>query len=57
MGYHESQKWLTLTALSLSTFSNAIGFGIYFTNAKIFANYYDVGVDIIEYTFFIGLMF
>lgn len=53
---HNVQKWLTLTAHCLATFSNAIGFGIYFTNASIFATYYDVSPNLISYTFFIGLL-
>ena len=50
------QKWLTLTAHCLATFSNAIGFGVYITNTNIFAIYYDVEESIIGYTFFIGLI-
>jgi Flp pilus assembly protein protease CpaA len=54
---HSVQKWLTLTAHILATFSNALGFGIYFTNSSVFAAYYDVKPSLIEYSFFVGLLF
>lgn len=55
---HQSvQKWMTLIAHCLATFSNAIGFGIYFTNLEVFAIYYNVTTSVIANSFFIGLIF
>jgi len=36
------QKWLTLAGYCFANFSNAIGFGLYFTNLNAFSVYYDV---------------
>lgn len=51
------QKWLTLTAHCLATFSNAMGFGIFFINTDLFASYYSIDESLVEETFFIGLLF
>jgi hypothetical protein len=51
------QKWLTLIGHCFATFSNAIGFGIYFTHTNIFAKYYDVEESTINNSFYIGLVF
>ncbi len=50
-----SQKWLTLLAHCLATFSNAIGFGIFFSNVSTFAAYYNVDPNTIYNSFFISL--
>lgn len=58
MAPHQSvQKWMTLTAHCLATFSNAIGFGLFFTNTDLLASYYDVEPEDISNTFFVGLIF
>jgi len=54
---HSVQKWLTLTGHCFASFSNAIGFGLYFTNLSSFSVYYDVYPDTIINTFYIGLIF
>lgn len=51
------QKWLTLIGHCFATFSNAIGFGIYFTHVNIFADYYDINESTISNSFYIGLIF
>lgn len=51
------QKWLTLVGHCFATFSNAMGFGIYFIHLDIFAAYYNVSESSIANSFFIGLVF
>lgn len=51
------QKWLTLAGHCFATFSNGIGFGLYFTHIDIFSAYYDVYPQTIISTFYIGLIF
>lgn len=50
------QKWLTLIGHCFATFSNAVGFALYFTNVDIFSGYYNVTQSVIENSFFIGLI-
>ena len=50
------QKWLTLLGHALATFCNAVGFGIFFTQLDIFADYYDTSEDNIKNSFYIGLV-
>lgn len=50
------KKWLTLIGFCLANFSNGIGFGVYTDNLEIFANQYQTSVNIIQNTFYIGLV-
>ena len=49
-------KWLVVLSHSFSTFGNAIGFGLYFTNINIFKEYYMVPEQTIINAFYIGLL-
>jgi hypothetical protein len=51
------QKWLTLVGHCFATFSNAMGFALYFTNINVFSSFYNVSQSTIENSFFIGLVF
>jgi hypothetical protein len=51
------QKWLSLTGHCFATFSNAIGFALFFTNINVFMDYYNVEGATIELSFFAGLLF
>lgn len=51
-----SSKWLVVLSHSFATFSNAIGFGLYFTNIDIFSVYFGVSQNIIINAFYIGLV-
>lgn len=55
MAPQNTQKWLTLIGHCFAMFSNAIGFGIYFTHLDIFAQYYNISEESISNSFFIGL--
>lgn len=49
-------KWLVVFSHSVSTFSNAIGFGLYFTNLNIFSEYFKTSETVITNAFYIGLI-
>jgi hypothetical protein len=36
------QKWLTLVGHCFATYSNAVGFALFFTNTSVFEGYYNV---------------
>ena len=54
--FQHLQKWLTLTSQCFANFSNAISFGIFFSNIPVFASYYSIRSSTIENTFYIGLV-
>lgn len=54
--FQHLQKWLTLTSQCFANFSNAISFGIFFSNINVFATYYSIRPSTIENTFYIGLV-
>ncbi len=50
------QKWFTLMSHCLATFSNAMCFGIFFSNIPTFSAYYNVSQATINNSFYIGLI-
>ncbi len=54
--FQHLQKWLTLASHCFATFSNAISFGVFFSNISVFATYYSIRPATIENTFYIGLV-